>query len=308
MLPMGINRLNLARFASAAALAALLGLSAIGCTSTVGYETTQENVDPSTHRLPVSVAVVRMADLRPPEEIDADSEFLTWWDKTEDEDWDHEDLAGAISLHAAKHLDASGVFSRVTYVPHITGVPGEAALAELRHQGYDAVLVATIEHFTGTRRWDLARGGVLAIGGPIGTAANMALGHRAGGLVVFRPVMLIRTSDSFTVWRGEAIGDFEETTYFTGTAPGYANEALKLALNDLTRKLDADSGDLAVRLETRREAIAAPVAPPEEAEDPTILDHLVNPAKEGIQGAAKAASRAGETVDKLFDGVIDAVK
>lgn len=305
MLASPINRRPPARFALAAAI---LGLAAIGCTSNVGYETTLENVDPSSHRLPIHVAVLRMTDVRPEEQVVSDSEFLSWWDKTEDEDWDDEDLVGAISLQAAKHLDASGLFGRVTYVSHITGTPDDAALAELRAQGYDVAMVATIEHFTGTRRWDLARGGVLALGGPIGSAANLALGHRAGGLVVFRPLMLVRTSDGFTVWHGEAIGDFEETTYLTGTAPGYANEALKLALNDLTRKLDADSQSLAVRLDTRREAIVPPTSPPEAPEDPTLLDHVLNPAKAGVQGAAKAATKAGEAVDKFFDGVIDTVK
>ncbi|MEK7866612.1 MAG: hypothetical protein AAB434_07995 [Planctomycetota bacterium] len=302
------NRHRLARFTCRALAAALLGLAAIGCTSTVGYETNPENVDLSAHRLPIKVAVLRMADARPQEQIATDGEFMSWWDKTEDEDWDHEDLAGAISLQAAKHLDASGIFASVTYVPHITGAPDAAALAELHAQGYDAAMVATIEHFTGTRRWDLTRGGVFALGGPIGTAANLALGHRAGGLVVFRPLMLLRTTDGFTIWHGEAFGDFEETAYFTGTAPGYANEALKLALNDLTKRFDTDSGDLAVRLSTRREEVTLPGGPIEEAADPTLVDSAVNPAKAGVQGAAKAASKAGETIDKFFDGVIDTVR
>lgn len=308
MLASASNRHPSVRFASRALAAAFFALAAVGCTSTVGYETNPENVDLSAHRLPVRVAVLRMADARPQEQIATDGEFLSWWDKTEDEDWDHEDLAGAISLQAAKHLDASGIFASVTYVPTITGTPDPAALAELHAQGYDAAMVATIEHFTGTRRWDLTRGGIFALGGPIGTAANLALGHRAGGLVVFRPLMLVRTADGFTIWHGEAFGDFEETTYITGTAPGYANEALKLALNDLTKRFDTDSGDLAVKLSTRREELALPAGPPEEAEDPTLVDRAVNPAKAGVQGAAKAATKAGEAIDKFFDGVIDTVK
>jgi len=302
------NRHRLVRFASRALGAAILGLVAVGCTSTVGYETNPENVDLSSHRLPIKVAVLRMADVRPHEQVVTDSEFMSWWDKTEDEDWDHEDLAGAISLQAAKHLDASGIFASVTYVPTITGNPDAAALAELHAQGFDAAMVATIEHFTGTRRWDLTRGGVFMLGGPIGTAANFALGHRAGGLVVFRPVVLLRTTDGFAVWGGEGVGDFEETAYFTGTAPGYANEALKVALNDLTKRFDTDSGELAVKLSTRREELALPAAPGEEPADPTLLDHAVNPAKAGIQGAAKAATQAGEAIDKFLDGVIDTVR
>lgn len=290
------------RFTLRGLLAAVCALAVVGCSHTVGYETTAENVDLAPHRLPVRVAVIRMTDLRAQDEVKTDSAFLSQWDSSEDSDFDDADLPAAISEMTAKHLDASGIFAKVTYVPDVPSKMDDSALAKLRALGFDAVVVASIEHFSGNRRWDLARSGLFMLAGPIGSAANLALGHRAGGLVTFNPISVVSTTTGLVVWTGMATGDYQTTTYITGTAPGYANEALKVALNDFSHRLDGESGDLAARLTVRREEVAGPAVPAEES-DPSIFERALNPAKAGVKGAAKAASKAGEAVDKVFDGI-----
>ncbi len=149
--------------------------------------------------------------------------------------------------------------------------------------------------------------GVFMLAGPIGTAANLAMGHRAGGLVTFNPISIVSTTSGLVVWAGQAYGDYQTTTYITGTAAGYANDALKVALNDFSHRLDSESEDIAHRLTVRREEVAGP-STPEEEPDPTLLDRALNPAKAGVRAAGTAASKAGEAVDNLFDSVFGSGK
>ncbi len=302
MLAPASNHVSSLRFALRGLLAALGALAVIGCSHTVGYETTAENVDLAPHRLPVRVAVLRMVDVRAQDEVKTDAAFLSKWDHSEDSDFDDADLPAAISQMAARHLDASGIFAKVEYVSDVPLNADPDALAKLHALGYDAVVVASIEHFSGNRRWDLARGGVFMLAGPIGTAANLAMGHRAGGLVTFNPITIVSTTSGLVVWTGQATGDYQTTTYITGTAPGYANEALKVALNDFSHRLDGESEDIAQRLTVRREEVAGPLTPGQEAA-PTLLDRALNPAKAGVRAAGTAASKAGEAVDNVFDSI-----
>lgn len=231
---------------------ALIGRALAGCTSTVGSSCT-DKVPRAGHRTRIRVAVLRLSDARPREEIEGRSEFLKWWDHTKDKGWEQPDVPEAISRAVALYLDATCLYDKVTYEPIRSEEIGPGPLEKLRRQGYQAVLVGRLEHFSGKRQWDLLRGGALSAAGVAGSIANFAMGHAAWGQATFRPIWLLSTGDGKVLWEAEAASEVTDRARLLETATTYANDALRVALARLAERLEKDGEQVAARLRVPRE-------------------------------------------------------
>lgn len=244
---------------------------------------------------PVRVAVVRLADARPAGEVAFEPKWLEWWDATRDSRWDDKDVPEAISRTLAQYLETAGLYAQVRYEPLRAEEIGSEQLNTLAIAGYDLVLVGRLEHFRGTRRQDVARGLAAGAAGPIGSTANVVLGHHVDAEVAFRPVRALGTRDGREIWSGEAAGAVTDVAYFPGDAKSYAIEALTKAMADMATRLDRDAALIAAA--TGTVVCERPAPPASKPRKPNLLDHTASTLKGGARTVQNVVVGLAQVLD-----------